>query len=183
MSKSRQRAPEEGANLLFHRFTSRLPSGDVEVEIAHEAGGFRTRTAAGDLHIRWTDLENGRVQVMLGDQPLNLRVSRTDDGTCRIEWDGRRALVRVEDDLAHRARLAHAHHSGPYPLRSPMPGTVVKLLVAEGETIVIEQPLLIVEAMKMQNEISAPLAGTIRSIRVRSGQTVEGDQILLEIDP
>jgi len=64
-----------------------------------------------------------------------------------------------------------------------MPGTVIKLLVAEGDTVVIEQPLLIVEAMKMHNEIAAPLAGTIRSIKVAAGQTVEGDQILLEIDP
>jgi biotin carboxyl carrier protein len=64
-----------------------------------------------------------------------------------------------------------------------MPGTVVKVLVAEGDQVQLEQPLCIVEAMKMQNELDAPFAGKIVQLMVKSGQAVEADQVLLEIRP
>jgi biotin carboxyl carrier protein len=87
----------------------------------------------------------------------------------------------VADDLAERARLAHAAHAGPMPLRSPMPGMVVKVLVEEGDLVSLEQPLLVIEAMKMQNELAAPVAGKIVNLAVKPGEAVEGDQVLLEI--
>lgn len=137
----------------------------------------------GLTRISWDEQECGRILLRVDGRPVECRISRLPDGTMKIEWRGRQVPVRVADDLSERARLAHAHHGGPVPLRSPMPGTVVKLLVAEGEMVLLEQPLLIVEAMKMQNELASPLAGRIVNLSVKAGQAVEGDQILLEIRP
>jgi pyruvate carboxylase subunit B len=64
-----------------------------------------------------------------------------------------------------------------------MPGTVLKVLVEEGDLVQLEQPLCIVEAMKMQNELDAPIAGRVVRLTARAGQAVEADQVLLEIRP
>ena len=147
------------------------------------ASGAPAGTAAvvNEMLLTWEETECGRTLVRLGGRPIECRVTRLPDGAFRIEWRGRQVLARVADDLAERARLAHAAHSGPMPLRSPMPGMVVKVLVEEGDLVALEQPLLVIEAMKMQNELAAPVAGKIVNLTVKPGQTVEGDQVLLEI--
>jgi biotin carboxyl carrier protein len=64
-----------------------------------------------------------------------------------------------------------------------MPGQVQKLLVAEGDTVEAGQPLLVVEAMKMQLEIKAPEAGRVRRLRVREGEQVMEGVPLAEMEP
>ena len=66
-------------------------------------------------------------------------------------------------------------------LTSPMPGKVVKLLVAEGETVQEGQTLLILEAMKMQNEYKSPSAGTVAKLYVKEGSTVETATRMVEL--
>lgn len=179
---------------LFQKYTAHFPDHDHEVEVAHDGESFivrdlgivgastETASPASSL-VSWDELECGRVLLRIDGRPIECRITRLPDGTMRIEWRGRHLPIRVADDLSERARLAHAHHGGPLPLRSPMPGTVVKVLVQDGETVLLEQPLLIVEAMKMQNELAAPMAGKIVNLAARPGQAVEADQVLLEIRP
>ncbi len=66
---------------------------------------------------------------------------------------------------------------------SPMPGRVVKLLVAVGDVVVAGQPLMTLEAMKMEHQVQAPHAGTIAEIFVQAGQQLDGGQPLLKVDP
>jgi biotin carboxyl carrier protein len=170
---------------IFEKYTAHLPGGDRVIEVATETAGFAVRTAEATASeeslLTWEEIEGGRVLLRVDGRTVECRLTRLPDGTYRIEWRGRQVLARVADDLAERARLAHAAHTGPLPLRSPMPGTVVKVLVTEGDEVSLEQPLLVVEAMKMQNEIAAPIAGTVINLTVKPGQAVEGDQVLLEI--
>jgi biotin carboxyl carrier protein len=65
---------------------------------------------------------------------------------------------------------------------APLAGSVFKILVEEGEQIEAGQVLLILEAMKMETEITAPAAGTVGSIRVEVGESVQGGQALITID-
>ena len=67
-------------------------------------------------------------------------------------------------------------------IRPPMPGKIVTISVAEGQEVHAGQVLLILEAMKMQNEITAPSAGTIKRIHVKPGQNVEGKDVIVEIE-
>ncbi len=166
--------------ILFQKLVARIADREVEVEAGADGDGYRIRTASGETDATWQPLEGGRVLFTLRGRPLVLRVQRAGEGAWRIESRGRIFTVQVEDDLARRARVAHAH-AGPVPLRSPMPGMVLKVLVEEGQTVTLEQPVLIIEAMKMQNELAAPATGTVVSVQVRPGQAVEGDQVLLEI--
>jgi pyruvate carboxylase subunit B len=69
---------------------------------------------------------------------------------------------------------------GPKALRAPMPGLVVKVEVREGDTVFSGQGLVIVEAMKMENELKSERDGTVKRVAVEPGQTVEKDQVLVE---
>lgn len=66
-------------------------------------------------------------------------------------------------------------------IRAQMPGRVTSLLVKENDTVETGTPLLILEAMKMQNEIASPVAGRVKVIRVQEGSTVKKDSVLIEI--
>ena len=63
-----------------------------------------------------------------------------------------------------------------------MPGNIVEVLVAEGDTVTVGQPILVTEAMKMETEIQAPIAGVIKAVYVKKGDTVSPDETLVEIE-
>lgn len=68
-------------------------------------------------------------------------------------------------------------------IKAPMPGRVVRVLVQPGESVVRGAPVVIVEAMKMENELAAAVAGTIKRVLVREGDRVEAGQLLCELEP
>jgi len=97
---------------------------------------------------------------------------------------GRLYAVTVEDEREKRLRSAAGGgvaETGEFHLRAPMPGLVVTILVGEGQEIKKGQVLLILESMKMQNELKSPRDGTIGRIRVKAGETVEQKQTLLSV--
>jgi biotin carboxyl carrier protein len=71
--------------------------------------------------------------------------------------------------------------TGPASIVAPMPGRVVKVLVAPGDAVLARQGLVVVEAMKMENELRAPRAGTVAEVRVREGAPVEANVVLVVI--
>lgn len=71
--------------------------------------------------------------------------------------------------------------SGPQRVAAPMPGKVVRVLVAPGETVRARQPLVVVEAMKMENELRAGRAGTVSEVHVREGVSVDAGALLIVI--
>lgn len=66
-------------------------------------------------------------------------------------------------------------------ITSPMPGRLIKLLVAAGDAVKAGQPLCVVEAMKMQNELAAPADGVVKVVRVRAGEQVAAGAVLMQI--
>ncbi len=104
------------------------------------------------------------------------------------EWQvllhGRLFPITVEDEREKRLRSAAGGgvaETGEFHLRAPMPGLVVTVPVEEGQPIKKGQVLVILESMKMQNELKAPRDGTLGRVRVRAGETVEQKQILLSV--
>jgi biotin carboxyl carrier protein len=97
---------------------------------------------------------------------------------------GRQFQVMVEDERDKRLRAAagsSVSEAGEYHLKAPMPGMVVTILVGEGQAIEKGQVVLILESMKMQNELKSPRAGTIGRVRVKAGESVEQRQTLLSV--
>jgi biotin carboxyl carrier protein len=71
---------------------------------------------------------------------------------------------------------------GPASLHAPIPGRLVKILVKAGDRVSASQPLLVLEAMKMENEVRAPRAGTVKTIHVAEGAVVDAGQILVSLE-
>ena len=97
---------------------------------------------------------------------------------------GRLYPVTVEDEREKRLRSAAGGgvaETGEFFLRAPMPGLVVTIPVEEGQKIKKGQVLLILESMKMQNELKSPRDGVIGRVRVKAGETVEQKQTLLSV--
>ena len=98
-----------------------------------------------------------------------------------VELIGVRHGVSVVDP--RRAALRLGGGAGGGDVVTMMPGRVVALLVAEGQAVAEGDPVIIVEAMKMENQLKAPVAGTVKSVRVAAGDLVEARTTLLEITP
>ena len=93
---------------------------------------------------------------------------------------GRRTYVQVESERMRTAqRATRPDDRAERDLRAPMPGRVVKVLVAEGQAVGPGQPVAIVEAMKMENEVRARRGGTVAKVHVAAGATVEANALLV----
>src|SRR5215216_4423132 len=106
------------------------------------------------------------------------------DDNWQVLLRGRLYPVTVEDEREKRLRAAAGGgvaETGEFHLRAPMPGLVVAVHVTEGQQIKKGQVILILESMKMQNELKAPRDGTIGRIRIKAGETVEQRQTLLSV--
>ncbi len=90
-----------------------------------------------------------------------------------VALNGRRRWGRKDD--------GSGSGSGPQRLAAPMPGKVVRVLVKAGDAVVARQPVVVVEAMKMENELRAGRAGTVAEIHVREGMSVDAGALLLVI--
>jgi len=106
------------------------------------------------------------------------------DDNWQVLLRGRLYPVTVEDEREKRLRAAAGGgiaESGEFHLKAPMPGLVVAIPVEEGQEIKKGQVILILESMKMQNELKSPRDGTIGRIRVKTGESVEQKQTLLSV--
>ena len=101
-----------------------------------------------------------------------------------IFLDGQRFEVFVEDERTRLlAGLAHTRtaHSATN-IQAPMPGLVVNVPVQPGDVVTQNQTVVVLEAMKMENDLPAPTAGTVKEVRVSKGQTVDQGEILIVIE-
>jgi biotin carboxyl carrier protein len=99
-----------------------------------------------------------------------------------VALGGRTHRLRLLDERALRQRRGKAVSEGGREVRAVMPGKVVAVLVEPGAQVEVGQGLLVIEAMKMENEIAAPRAGTVQEIRVSPGQAVEAGEILAIVE-
>jgi pyruvate carboxylase subunit B len=99
--------------------------------------------------------------------------------------DGYRFDVEALDERTRQIRdvaAASAPPSGPAPIIAPMPGLVVRVRVAVGDRVEAGQGVVVMEAMKMENELRATSAGVVRSIQVTAGTAVEKGTLLVELE-
>ena len=111
-------------------------------------------------------------------------VFRTADGAWNVGWAGTSTRVELVDPLTHLAEQAHveAGHHGRHIVRAYMPGRVASVAVAPGDRVEAGHALVVLEAMKMQNEIQAERAGVVRTVYVAAGEAVEGGDPLVELE-
>lgn len=108
-----------------------------------------------------------------------LRIEVRDD---EVVIDGRPHRFRVADFQSGGAPGAHGGARKAAKVRPPMPGKIVAVHVKEGQEVSPGQVLVVLEAMKMQNEIAAPGPGVVKSVHVKVGQNVEAKDVLVELE-
>jgi len=145
-----------------------LPSGRLEAEIDGRPVELDVVAVGAQLSVR---VDNQLVDLTTEGIPPELGAVA----------NGHRSYVRVESErmrAADRAKKTTVA-GGELLIRAPMPGRVVKVLVAQGDGVQAGQGLVVLEAMKMENEVRARAAGTIAAVHVAVGATVEGNAKLV----
>jgi len=128
-------------------------------------------------------LPHGAVSMLVEGRSYSVEFEeRDDDITVLLNGQLSRLDVVDERRLRLRAISASFEASGKQVVAAPMPGKVVKLLVKAGDAVEEGQGLVVVEAMKMENELKAPKAGTVTEVAVAEGATVENGARLVVVE-
>ncbi len=130
----------------------------------------------------------GRYSLLIGGKSYEIlahRVNRPDVTGYRYEVviAGQRFEISVEDERENvlKGSLHGAHESGEAMVRAPMPGLVLGLPMEPGSSVERGQTVVILEAMKMENDLASPISGMVKEIKVRTGQTVNQGDVLVVI--
>jgi 3-methylcrotonyl-CoA carboxylase alpha subunit len=164
------------------RFVARHDGREIAVEVERHSGGYRVRlddrwleadlVSAGPA-LRSLRLADGTQYALVHHQSGNQHEITLADSTVHVE---------IIDPLALRRRKGDDEMGSGGVVRALMPGRIARVLVAQGATVTKGTGLLILEAMKMENEIQAPIDGIVDRILVEPGQTVESGAELAHIE-
>ena len=119
--------------------------------------------------------------VLLDGRSYEARVEVTAEGLV-VVIDGYRFAIDVHDPRRFSRRHAGRGAEGVQTISAPMPGKLVRVLVAPGDAVVAGQGLVVVEAMKMQNEMKAARAGRVLAVSAKEGATVTAGEVLVTIE-
>lgn len=158
---------------------------DFEAAVAGEQGGevrcFVDGEAAGLAN--WARIAPGLYSILLEgrsyDVCVNHRAGATPDYDVHV--DGEAFRIALRDTRSRRQPTGGAGTTGPQEIAAPMPGKVARLLVKEGDQVEADEGLLVIEAMKMQNELRAPRAGRVERIYAGEGAGVETGAPLIRL--
>jgi len=165
------------------RYFVTVGSRTVEVELGAEG----MRVDGEEVSANLMEMDGTEVRsLLLNGRSHRVLATRTGPGSWSLHLSGRHISARVVDERTRSIeKMAGAPegNSGPKALKAPMPGMVVKVAVEEGEAVSEGQGLVIVEAMKMENELKSAGDARVRKILVAPGDAVEKDQVMMEFAP
>jgi pyruvate carboxylase subunit B len=122
--------------------------------------------------------------LLLGDRSVTLALEGG-QGRWQVAYHGDRRELEVVDERTRHIRSLTGQAGQPRgvgALKAPMPGLVVRVSVVEGQKVAAGSSLVVLEAMKMENELRAPAEAVVRAVKVQPGQAVEKGEVLIEFD-
>ena len=156
--------------------------------------GKNYRLALSQAEGRWTCRLNGRdikvdavlarpdvLSLRIGNHAYEVKCERV-GGEMHLWVGSVRYSAEVRDPRSLRSRTRAVDDHGPRKLTAPMPGKVVRILLGEGAEVQAGDGVLVVEAMKMQNEVKSPKSGTIQRIVVSQGAAVNAGDVLAIVE-
>jgi biotin carboxyl carrier protein len=161
------------------RFTAQVEGTEVPVEVrAPEAGRYLVRVGDREMTLDVCRTGPQFLSVIVDGRSYDVGLQKTAGGYS-VRMQGRAIELVLAEGLAPPA--AGRAESGPARISAPMPGKVVRVLVSPGQAVEAGAPLVVIEAMKMENELRAPRAARVSAVHVRPGQAVEGGAALVEL--
>jgi biotin carboxyl carrier protein len=156
------------------------------VEVEHADDGLVV-LVDGQRHLADVTSVNGAISLILDQRSFEVAILEQPpaSGNLTIHVNGRVVAASVGSSRGARVPGGHdavASHGGPHTVTAPMPGKVVKVLVKPGDAVTTRQGVVVVEAMKMENELRSPKAGTVTQVTAAEGMSVEAGAALLVIE-
>jgi biotin carboxyl carrier protein len=150
-----------------------------ELEARRVGAGWIWQLDGKPLQADAVEITRGIYSILIGGRSFEVRVEERGEGL-RVFSAGKEFPAEVIDPRNWRAQRRHraVEAEGRQQIVAPMPGKVVRVLVKTGEAVEAGQGLVVVEAMKMQNEIRAPKKGTVERLLVVEGQAVNSGEVL-----
>jgi biotin carboxyl carrier protein len=165
------------------RYSATIDGVEHEIEVEElDVHKLRINLGAKQFDVDLRKAGAGSYSLLIGNRAFDFEVNRDGDQLIVAGRDGAARITLL--DHARRAFAAPAVRqvSGRVTIKALMPGRVVQVLVKPGDEVEAGQGVLIVEAMKMENEVKAPKAGKVLEVKVAAGQTVEKGDILAIIE-
>ncbi|MFD2532503.1 acetyl-CoA carboxylase biotin carboxyl carrier protein subunit [Gracilimonas halophila] len=164
------------------KFQATIREDEHNIELSPKEGTF----ISGDMEGTYTfEFVNGRYILRTGTKTYKIDNVTKEGSTIEFSMNGVWHSVDVKDEqelLLDRLGFKTGAAAAEGILKSPMPGKILEIMVKEGDEVEKDQPLAILEAMKMENELKAPVAGTIVNISAEVGQSLEKNSPILEIE-
>jgi len=160
--------------------------GGREIEVTLDGPAVRAGDLADQAHL--TRVEGTPLRVATIGSRVRCALARPGPaaGQYTIGLSGFRFDVEVLDERARSIRQlagSAVRRTGPASVAAPMPGLVVRVLVQPGDRVSAGQGVVVIEAMKMENELRSSTAGVVRAVAVAPGSAVEKGAVLVEFDP
>jgi biotin carboxyl carrier protein len=134
--------------------------------------------------VEFVPIGGGLFSLIIGGRSYEVDVVEEGEGVLAVWVEGEPHHIQFEEEGRRRRRAVRApgQEGGPQTIIAPMPGKVVKVLVSLEQQISAGQGVVVVEAMKMENELKASGPGVVKEIRVREGAGVGGGDVLVVIE-
>ncbi len=155
---------------------------DHEVQVEEQADQFSVEVDGAPIRVSYEEVDNLGQVAMNVDGMAHAVSIEGDANICHVVMAGFSFEVELEDERERAAHAAERENVGGGVIKSVMPGVVIELLVAEGDVVAEGGPLLILEAMKMQNEIDSPSASRVKTVHVAQGEAVSAGQKLVTLE-
>ena len=149
------------------------------VELARASDAWKIVLDGVEIDVNAIEVAPNTFSVLLNGVSHQVRIAPRIDGTLTLYTGSAEYHAEVTDPRAWRGRRHGALEAeGRQQITAPMPGKVVRLLVSEGDAVEAGQGLLVVEAMKMQNEVRSPKAGKVEKLLAKEGLAVNAGDVL-----
>jgi biotin carboxyl carrier protein len=149
------------------------------IELERDASGWHVTLDGKPLAVDAVEIAPNTISILLDGRSFEISVTPTPDGKLKLQTGAQEFTAEVIDPRAWSGRRhGSVEAEGRQQILAPMPGKVVRLLVREGDHVEAGQGLLVVEAMKMQNEIRSPKGGTVERVLAQEGQPVNAGEVL-----
>ena len=149
------------------------------VELEQTPGGYRIGLDGQASDADAAMIAPGTVSVLIGGQAFEVHVTPTLDEKMKLQCGPHEFTAEIQDPRAWQGRRHGALEAeGRQQIIAPMPGKLIRVLVSAGEEVEAGQGLMVVEAMKMQNEIRSPKKGKVERVQVKEGQAVNAGEVL-----